>query len=117
MEDNFYSINKMIELGMSLALSQQMVKIINDSINTVKTQGTIQNFISLNAYQFYVVINGNQHGPISVQDILKLIQEKKIDKQTLVWKPGMQSWEAIEKVPEVMNLFSMIPPPLPTNIK
>ena len=117
MEDNFYSINKMIELGMSLALSQQMVKIINDSINTVKIQGTIQNFVSLNAYQFYVVINGNQQGPISTQDILNLIQEKKIDKQTLIWKPGMQSWETIEKVSEVLNLFSMIPPPLPTNTK
>ncbi len=45
MEDNFNSVNKLIEFGMSLAIAQQMVKYMNEATTNMKIPGTFQNLM------------------------------------------------------------------------
>ena len=35
----------------------------------------------------------------------------KIDKETYIWKPGMPKWELSVKIPEILKLVALIPPP------
>ncbi len=117
MEDNFNSVNKLIEFGMSLAIAQQMVKSMNEATTNMKIPGTFPNFLQPRLLQLYVAIDGKQNGPFSDQELLKLIQENKLTKQSFVWKPGMEAWQIALNVPEVLNLFTMLPPPLPPATK
>ncbi|MBK7888522.1 MAG: DUF4339 domain-containing protein [Bacteroidetes bacterium] len=118
MEDNnFISVDKLIEFGMSLAIAQQMVKTMNEATTNMRTSGTFPDFLQPKLSQLYVAIDGKQNGPFSEQELIKLIQDKKLTKQTFVWKPGMAAWEIAEKVTDALNLFSMLPPPLPSTIK
>ncbi len=112
MEDNFFSMNKMMELSMSMAIAQQMVKTMNDATSNMQLPTSMPN-INTRSLPYYVAIDGKQHGPCQEQEIVRLIIDGKINSQTYVWKPGMPSWDIAEKISEIQNLFTMVPPPLP----
>lgn len=110
-EDSFYSINRLLEFGMSLAVAQQMVQTMNSAMSNMQFSSN-QNLIQTPAQQFYyVLIDGIQAGPFSDQELSRLITEKKIVKETYIWKPGLINWEIAEKIPEVLKLVALSPPP------
>lgn len=113
-DNNFFSINSLVEFGMGMAIAQQMVKTMNHSIDNMKVPGSYstQQPQSL----FYAVIEGKQVGPLSEQDISQLIRDKKIVNETYMWKPSMPDWVIAENMPEIVRLVALCPPPLPPNI-
>ena len=113
---NFFSINRLVEFGMGLAIAQQMVKTMNQSIETMKVPGSFATAPQQAPMLFYAVIDDKQMGPLSEQEIAQLIREKKIVNETYMWKFGMQAWEIAEKIPEIVRLVALTPPPLPPNI-
>lgn len=112
-DDNFFSINKLVEFGMGMAVAQQMVKTMNEAMSTMKIPGTFQNYNPLQSQQVYVLIDNQPQGPLSDQEVMKLIMNGKLTKENLVWQPGMPNWEIAEKVNEISRLFLLQPPPIP----
>ena len=116
-QDNFFSINNLVEFGMGLAIAQQMVKTMNHSMVNMNVPGaapagampSVQESSSL----FYAVLDSKQAGPLSYQDISQLISGKRIVNETYMWKPGMSNWEIAEKIPEILKLVALTPPRLP----
>jgi hypothetical protein len=51
-------------------------------------------------------------GPLSDSELMQLITQRKVSKDTLTWMPGMQTWQPIEQVPAVLKLIALTPPPL-----
>ena len=115
-ENSFYSIDHLIEFGMGMAIAQQMVKTMNQSIETMKVPGTFPNYKMPAIEKYYAVINGSQCGPYSQNELLQLIKEKKIVNETYVWKPGMKHWDIAQNLPDIVQLVALVPPPLPDNI-
>ena len=67
--------------------------------------------------QYHVHINGQQYGPMKRNDIISYINNGTITKDTLVWKPGLPSWQQISTLVEFMSAFSSpLPPPIPTTM-
>jgi hypothetical protein len=116
-DSSFYSINKLVEFGMGLAVAQQMVKTMNQSIENMKTPGSFSAHLQQPQALFYAVVEGKQMGPLSEQDVALLIRDKKIVNETYMWKAGMPSWDLAEKIPSVVRLVALTPPPLPPNIE
>ncbi|GAB6008254.1 DUF4339 domain-containing protein [Dysgonomonas reticulitermitis] len=58
---------------------------------------------------FYVIINGQQQGPFSLDEL----KEKGIQKDTLVWSEGMSDWQPAGDASELKSLFGVMPPPVP----
>jgi len=113
-ENNFYSIDRLIEFGMSMAISQQMVKSMNDMIANMRIPGSMnpmQSKTPLHETQvFYAMIDGKQAGPFSESELARLISEKKIMKETYVWMPGLKDWQLAENTPPVLRLVALSPP-------
>lgn len=68
------------------------------------------------AVALFVAINGQQVGPLNVQQLQEHIAAGKLTPATLVWKQGMAAWTAAGSVGEVAGLFPPaipVPPPLP----
>lgn len=75
--------------------------------------------------QYYLVENGQQTGPHSLETIAIKAQQGQITKQSLVWKSGMAEWGAAGLLPELAIVWSNeaqppqvpenTPPTLPTN--
>jgi len=110
-KDNFYSIDKLIEFGMSMAVAQQMVQTMNFALNNMYVPGSMhqENRSTLNFY--YAIIDGKQAGPFSEQELCRLIQDKKIVSETYMWKPGLSKWDLAKNIPDVLKLVILTPPP------
>lgn len=119
--NNFFSIDRLIEFGMSMAVAQQMVQTMNQTMQSMYIPGTMNSMTPAQPSQaapmpqplpqvFYVVIDGNSVGPLSEIEVLKLISSKQITKDTYIWKPGMSEWQTVEQAPEVLKLVLLAPP-------
>jgi len=65
------------------------------------------------AVSFWVGINGQQQGPFDLNQLGQQIAAGQLQKDTLVWRQGMASWEQAGKVAEFTPLFPAAPPPMP----
>lgn len=62
---------------------------------------------------YNVAQNGKPTGPYSISSLIQMAQTGQIKADTLVWKPGMNSWSAISAMAELSDVLSAIPPDLP----
>ncbi len=63
--------------------------------------------------QFYVTVNGQQAGPLSLEQIRQMISQGQVKPNTYVWKQGLANWVPANQVPEIAGLFGATPPPPP----
>ena len=50
---------------------------------------------------YFVLINNDKLGPLNIQEVRKMFQEGKINRQTWIWKQGMQDWDRMENISEL----------------
>jgi hypothetical protein len=114
-ESSFYSANRLVEFGVSMAVAQQVVNSMGSIMKNMQipafnyNQG-VQNTQTSRVY--YAVLEGNQAGPFSETEIARLINEKKISKETYIWHPGLTAWKTAENIPEILRLVALAPPPI-----
>lgn len=116
-ESSFYSIDRLVEFGLTLGVATQMASSMNASLQTMQVPGA-RNPMRANALTdgqllFYVVLDGKSVGPLATPELSRLIAERRVTKETYVWKPGMPDWQLAENVPEVLKLVALTPPPVP----
>ncbi len=68
--------------------------------------------------QWYVSLHGQQHGPIPTSDVLAWIAQRRLDRTSYVFGPGMTQWAPISSVAAFAAALSSTaapppPPPLP----
>lgn len=99
-------------MGMGFAMAQQMGQMFNQ-----QNQGGAQNQQAPppipGAVQFFMAVNGQQQGPLGLQQLQQLLQQGSFTRDTMVWKQGMQAWTKAGDVAELISLFGAVPPPLP----
>ncbi len=62
---------------------------------------------------FFVAIDGQQSGPFDIPAMQHMVQSGQINRESLVWKQGMVSWDVAGNQPDLEILFAALPPPLP----
>jgi hypothetical protein len=65
------------------------------------------------AAQWFVGINGQQHGPYDENTFRQYMASGHITRDSLVWRAGMANWIRAADVPELATAFAPSPPPLP----
>lgn len=116
-ENSFFSVDRLVEFGMGMAMAQQMLQIMNQSMKQMYIPGSMQSMPSPQLKPFFVVIEGQSVGPLTESDFSRLVAEKKITKDSLAWMPGMLGWTSIEQIPIIFNTIALTPPPIPSNEK
>jgi hypothetical protein len=114
-EKSFYSIDRLVEFGLGLAVAQQMVGAMNHAMQTMHIPGAGNPLRPPEppALVYYAVLEGRQAGPFSETEIARLINDKKLSKETYVWHTGLREWKTAENVPEIVRLAALAPPPVP----
>lgn len=116
-KSSFYSIDRLVEFGLSLGIATQMANSMNASLQAMQVPGA-RNPMTPNALAedlplLYVVLDGKSVGPLATSELSCLIAEGRVTKETYVWKPGMPDWKLAENVPDVLRLVALTPPPIP----
>lgn len=113
-DQSFFSIDRLVEFGLSMGIAQQMVGMMNQYMQSMYVPGSIQAMPHPIPSIYYVAIEGQQIGPLNDCELIQLITQKKVNKDTLAWIPGMQTWKPIKQVPEILKVIALVPPNLPT---
>ncbi len=106
-------------MGMGFVLAQQM----GQSMNYGQPQGQpIQQAPQAvpppmpTQTLYHYAANGQQMGPVPVERLRELFAARTINRDSLIWKPGMAQWTALKDVAELQSfLGGNTPPPLPAN--
>lgn len=114
-EKSFYSIDRLVEFGMGMAVAQQMVSAMNQTMQTMRVPGAGNPLrppeTPLRVY--YAVLDGKQAGPFSETELARLVNDKKLSRETYVWHTGLAEWKTAENIPEIVRLAALSPPPVP----
>jgi len=118
---NFYSLDRLVEFGMTTAAAQQMVSSMNHAIKTMHIPGAGNPMQppqqqNLPAAVYYAIIDGKQAGPFCETELARLINDKKLCKETYVWHTGLDEWKTAENVQEILRLVALAPPPPPKGV-
>lgn len=98
--NSFDSLDKLMELGLSMVVAQQMMGTMNHALNQMQTPGAGQPMQS-HKQTFYAVIDSAQAGPFSEEEIGQLVAAGRLTGDTLVWNAGMPAWVYACEVPAV----------------
>lgn len=113
-DSHFFSIDRLIEFGMGMAIAQQMIGSMNNAFQNINTPGVDtmhQGKTHAQDQFFYAMIKDKQVGPLSLKDLCDLINKKEIVNETYLWNPGLIGWKMAEQIPEIVRLVAMTPPP------
>jgi len=102
-----------IGLGVGLGIGNQMGNLTKNMDFNQKRDAQPPPLFN-KTIQYHVVINDQQSGPYSIEQIKLLIKKGMISKESLVWKEGMADWGNIKEQEELDILFNTtVPPPVP----
>jgi membrane protease subunit (stomatin/prohibitin family) len=108
----------MTGMMMGGAMGNQMANMMNNMGNNMNPQnnqppGNNQMPPPPPVTQYFVAVNGQQTGPFNLQQLQQLVGNGQLQRNTFVWKQGMQNWEEAGKLLDLQNLFGTVPPPPP----
>lgn len=63
--------------------------------------------------RYFINFNKKQTGPFSYDELEKLIMNRNVTQETLIWRKGLSNYTAAGEVDELIEVFSEIPPPIP----
>lgn len=104
-------------MGMGFVLAQQMGNMMNPMAGQQAVQpqqaAAVPPPMPMTS-SYYYAANGQQQGPVSMETLKSLFANRTINKDSLVWKQGMDNWKALKEVEELKSfLGGNTPPPLP----
>ncbi|WP_299433943.1 SPFH domain-containing protein [uncultured Aquimarina sp.] len=105
-------------MGMGFVLAQQMGGMMNPMATQQQVQPQQTSPVAPPPMpvqvQYFYASNGQQAGPVSIDQLKTLFANRTVNKDSLVWKQGMANWTAIKDVEELKAfLGGNTPPPLP----
>lgn len=108
-------------MGMGFVLAQQMGTMMNPQAAQQPFGGQPQQGVAAPPpipvqVMYHYAVSGQQMGPVSFEKLQELFAARAVNKDSLIWKQGMQNWTALKDVDELKSfLGSNTPPPLPTS--
>ena len=100
------SMGDMVGMGAGMAMGQNMAESLSNKKVDKKTPPPLpQRDLSM----YYLALNDEQEGPYDIRTVQRFIQEKKLDKETLVWREGLEDW--VEAYTVLTKHFDATPPP------
>ncbi len=95
-----------MEFGMSMAVAQQMMNTMNNAMANMHAAGA-EMPVKKTAAQYYAVVNGSQVGPMSEDEVAKIVGAGSIGEDTLMWKTGAAAWTQAKQLPEINKIFML----------
>ncbi len=107
MDDSASFIEKMMELGIGMSVIRQMPAMMEGVMQKPEQQtpSPVPSAARVSSSQYYLVVNDTQAGPFEEKELLQLIQNDLLHRETLVWRAGLSAWAPASQVPEVNKLF------------
>ena len=67
----------------------------------------------MNTPQWFYGRDGAQHGPVSEDELRRLVDAGQLSAHDLVWREGMADWQPAQDVPGLLDVVAVGPLPIP----
>jgi hypothetical protein len=111
---------RMILTGMGETKAEAICDVLTEYASVISSSVTTEKRLPLQSIEtaYWVLINGEQKGPLETVQLVQLKREGTLTSDTLVWKDGMAAWsKAGEQKDLQMLLSSASPPPSPSSVE
>lgn len=106
------SVDNMMELAMGLSMASLFANAMGTTFkNTARMMDNDQ--VAAPPRYIYVIVNGEQKGPLTLGDITDMIRSGEVTPQTYMWKPGMAEWRLAKDITDISPTFDINPPKAP----
>ncbi len=107
MEDSASFIQKMMELGIGMSMIRQMPAMVEGVLPNPASQpsASVPPAVQPSSPQYYMVVDNAQAGPFCEKEMIRLIQNDLLHRDSLVWREGLAAWSPASQIPEVNKLF------------
>lgn len=113
MEHDYDPIERMLELGMSMSVANQMMQTMNNCMNQTQVP-TVQNMMpsmpgkqTNQDHEFYIVVDNNVAGPFKSNELTVLVKSGRLNAETMVWTKGMSNWAPAQTIPEINKVLML----------
>ena len=103
-------IDNLVDFGLGMAVARQVVDSFNKSWKPSKDVVDGKTKQEKEEIAYYAGLLGKPVGPLNEAEMIQLIQNRQVNKDSLVWIKGMPAWKPIQDVPEVLKLVALYPP-------
>ncbi len=117
MNNDFQTIKRLVDFGMDSSAATHLVGTMNSLMSSMSIPGSMQEHNHLNnnsqpdASNYWYIKNDSAiHGPYVEKEILTLLLNKTITKDSLMWKYGMPFWAKASSLSEITHLVALLPP-------
>lgn len=94
-------IDRLVEFGFGVSIAHQMIRMMNSTMQSMFVPG--QTINQPKQKEWFVAIDRKPSGPYSEEEIKKLLLDKKLKQDDLVWSSGMKEWQQAKNVPEILK--------------
>ncbi len=107
-------------MGMGFVLAQQMGNMMNPQapqqvFGAQPQQANVAPPPMPTQVLYHYAVNDQQMGPVTFEKLKELFAARTINRDSLVWKQGMQKWTTLKEFEELKSfLGGSTPPPLPS---
>ncbi|PIB39258.1 SPFH domain-containing protein [Maribacter sp. 4G9] len=102
-------------MGMGFVLAQQMGSMMGQPMGSQPQQAPSGPPPIPAQVTYFYAVNGQQAGPVNFDRLKELFASRTINRDTLVWKQGMENWTSLKEIEELKSfLGGNTPPPLPS---
>lgn len=110
--NSFFSIDRLVEFGLSMAVANQMINTMNRGMQNMFVAGSQMQY-NITPQNIYIALGSERIGPLSASAFQQLVNENKVNKDTLAWLPGLPAWQPVGNIPHLLSIIALTPPPIP----
>lgn len=99
-DNNFNSLDRLLEFGMGLGIAQQMMGVMNRAFNEMHVPN---NGIAVSNVRpgYFAMVGEHPVGPLADSEIQSLVEADSLTADSFIWREGMPGWKQAKNVPEV----------------
>jgi len=108
-DESYYSVDRLVEFGISMAVAQQMISGFQQAMSPLN-QTQVMAPAQTMSRVYFAIVGGSQVGPLSNHDIIRMVRDRELDANTLLWTAGTPQWKSASSFPEIMSIVALAPP-------
>lgn len=106
MYNSFNSIDRLMEFGLSMAVATQMVNTMNSVMSDMTFAGQNSSLNTLPTQEeYYIVFDGKMCGPMCENELITLVKNGSLTKDTLCWTTHLTGWTCAKDIPQILKLI------------
>ncbi len=99
----------MTQIAIGGVVGRNIANVLDTAI-TPRTQPTTPPPVNSNV--FFVAINNTPLGPFSIDELTRMATSGQFNRDSLVWRQGMATWQRASEILDLQIIFANTPPPL-----